>query len=140
MFSGPTGNLFCIFTNVVFTSSFEHILSYNICTFSHCVYKKSAKIISFKPKITNKNPKTNPHPRKGQTGIWFFGLHPPPPPPPPPPPQQAYSAFFNAWECFGLFKTSQIPIPGIITSIVCSCNRDIVLRNVTQQSAPFVEH
>ena len=29
-------------------------------------------------------------------------------------------------ECFGLFITSQIHIPGIITPIVCSCNRDIV--------------
>ena len=40
MFSGPTGNLFCIFTNVVFTSSFEHIY---VITFahSHIVYTRN---------------------------------------------------------------------------------------------------
>ena len=42
MFSGPAGNLFSIFTNVVLTSSFVH-LCYNMCIFSHCVYEKSAK-------------------------------------------------------------------------------------------------
>ena len=53
MFSGPPGNLFSIFTNVVFTSSFVY-LCYKMYIFSHCVYKKSAKIIFFK---TQKNPK-----------------------------------------------------------------------------------
>ena len=79
MFSGPPGNLFSILTNVVFTSSFVY-LCYNMCIFSHCVYKKSAKIINFLK--TRKKPikpkKPNPYPRKGQTGIGFFGLHPPP--------------------------------------------------------------
>ena len=65
MYSGPPGNLFSIFTNVVFTSSFVY-LCYNMCIFSHCVYKKSAKIINFfktqkKPKKTNKTQK-NPTP------------------------------------------------------------------------------
>ena len=46
MFSGPPGNLFSILTNVVFISSFVY-LCYNMCIFSHCVYKKSAKIINF---------------------------------------------------------------------------------------------
>ena len=64
MFSGPHGNLFSILTNVVFTSSFVY-LCYNMCIFSHCVYKKSAKIINFlktkkktekKPNQTQKNP------------------------------------------------------------------------------------
>ena len=50
MFSGPPSNLFSIFMNVLFTSSFVHLF-YNMCIFSHCVYKKSAK---------------------GQTGIEFF--------------------------------------------------------------------
>ena len=52
-----------------------------MCIFSHCVYEKSAKINIFNPKKTPLNPikpkKPNPHPRKGQTGIGFFGLHPP---------------------------------------------------------------
>ena len=56
-----------------------------MCIFSHCVYKKSAKIINFlktqktpkKPNKTQKNP--NPYPRKGQTGIGFFWVTPPPP-------------------------------------------------------------
>ena len=57
-----------------------------MCIFSHCVYKKSAKIINFfktqkNPKKTQKNPKKpNPYPRKGQTGIGFFWVTPPPPP------------------------------------------------------------
>ena len=46
MFSGPPGNFFSILTNVVFTSSFVY-LCYNMCIFSQCVYKKSAKIINF---------------------------------------------------------------------------------------------
>ena len=83
MFSGPPGNLFSILTNVVFTSSFVY-LCYNMCIFSHCVYKKSAKIINFfktqknpkKPNKTQKKP--NPYPRKGQTGIGFFWVTPPP--------------------------------------------------------------
>ena len=79
MFSGPPGNLFSILTNVVFTSSFVY-LCYNMCIFSHCVYKKSAKIINFLK--TQKNPikpkKTQPYPRKGQTGIGFFWVTPPP--------------------------------------------------------------
>ena len=57
-----------------------------MCIFSHCVYKKSAKIINFlktqknpkKPNKTQKKP--NPYPRKGQTGIGFFWVTPPPPP------------------------------------------------------------
>ena len=84
MFSGPPGNLFFILTNVVFTSSFVY-LCYNMCIFSHCVYKKTAKIINFlkTQKKTRKNPiKPNPYPRKGQTGIGFFWVTPPPPPPP----------------------------------------------------------
>ena len=65
MFSGPPGNLFSILTNVLFTSSFVY-LCYNMCIFSHCVYKKSAKIINFfktqkNPKKTNKTQK-NPTP------------------------------------------------------------------------------
>ena len=58
-----------------------------MCIFSHCVYKKSAKIMNFfetqknpkKPNKTQKKP--NPYPRKGQTGIGFFWVTPPPPPP-----------------------------------------------------------
>ena len=43
---------------------------------SHCVYKKSAKIINLLK--TQKNPKKpNPYPRKGQTGIGFFWVTPP---------------------------------------------------------------
>ena len=82
MFSGPPGNLFSILTNVVFTSSFVY-LCYNICIFSHCVYKKSAKIINFfkTQKKTIKPKKPNPYPIKGQTGIGFFWVIPPPPPP-----------------------------------------------------------
>ena len=83
MFSGPLGYLFSILTNVVFTSSFVY-LCYSMCIFSHCVYKKSAKIINFfktqktpkKPNKTQKKP--NPYPRKGQTGIGFFWVTPPP--------------------------------------------------------------
>ena len=83
MISGPPGNLFSILTNVVFTSSFVY-LCYSMCIFSHCVYKKSAKIINFlktqknpkKPNKTQKKP--NPYPRKGQTGIGFFWVTPPP--------------------------------------------------------------
>ena len=82
MFSGPPSNLFSTLTNVVFTSSFVY-LSYSMCIFSHCVYKKSAKIINFLK--TQKKPikplkKPNPYPRKGQTGIGFFWVTPPPPP------------------------------------------------------------
>ena len=77
MFSGPPGNLFSILTNVVFTSSFVY-LCYNMCIFSHCVYKKL--LIFLKPKKTRKNPKKpNPYPRKGQTGIGFFLGYTPPP-------------------------------------------------------------
>ena len=77
MFSGPPGNLFSILTNVVFISSFVY-LCYNMCIFSHCVYKKSAKIINFE-KNPIKPKKPNPYPRKGQTGIGFFWVTPPPP-------------------------------------------------------------
>ena len=56
MFSGPLGNLFSILKNVVFISSFVY-LCYNMCIFSHCVYKKSAKIINFeKNQLNPKNP------------------------------------------------------------------------------------
>ena len=75
MFSGPPGNLFSILTNDVFTSSFVY-LCYNMCIFSHCVYKKSAKIINFF-KIRTNPKKPNPYPRKGQTGIGFFWVTPP---------------------------------------------------------------
>ena len=76
MFSGPPGNLFSILTNVVFISSFVY-LCYNMCIFSHCVYKKSAKIINFEKNQLNPK-KPNPYPRKGQTGIGFFWVTPPP--------------------------------------------------------------
>ena len=69
MFSGPPGNLFSILTNAVFISSFVY-LCYNICIFSHCVYKKSAKIINFE--------KT----QKRSDWDRVFWVTPPPPPPP----------------------------------------------------------
>ena len=79
MFSGLPGNLFSIFTNVEFTSSFLH-LCYNMCIFSYCVYEKSANINFLEPQKNTKTikpKKPNPHPRKGQTGKVFFWLTPP---------------------------------------------------------------
>ena len=57
MFSGPPGNLFSIFMNVVFTSSFLHLF-YNMCILLYRVYEKSGKINKTpkKPKKTQKNP------------------------------------------------------------------------------------
>ena len=57
MFSGPPGNLFSIFMNGVFTSSFLH-LCYNMCIFLYRVYEKSGKI--------NKTQKTPKKPEKPQ--------------------------------------------------------------------------
>ena len=48
-----------------------------MCIFSHCVYKKSGKIINFL-KTQKKTIKPNPYPRKGQTGIGFFLGYTPP--------------------------------------------------------------
>ena len=80
MFSGPPGNLFSIFMNVVFTSSFLH-LCYNMCILLYRVYEKSGKINKtrknpIKPKKTQ--PLPYPYPIKGQTGIGFFWVTPPP--------------------------------------------------------------
>ena len=46
MFSGPPGNLFSIFTNVVFTSSFVqiHVIT---CAYSHIVYTINQQKIIF---------------------------------------------------------------------------------------------
>ena len=61
MFSGPPGNLFSIFMNVVFTSSFLN-LCYNMCIFLYRVYEKSGKINK-----TQKNPKNPIKPKKNPT-------------------------------------------------------------------------
>ena len=83
MFSGPPGNLFSIFMNVVFTSSFLH-LCYIMCIFLYGVYEKSGKINKTQktPKKPNKTQKkTQPLPYKRSD--WdrvFLGYTPPPPP------------------------------------------------------------
>ena len=72
MFSGPPGNLFSIFMNVVFTSSFLH-LCYNMCIllYNYIEYTRNQEKL-IKPKKTRKNTiKPNPYPIKGQTGIGF---------------------------------------------------------------------
>ena len=79
MFSGPPGNLFSIFMNVVFTSSFLH-LCYNMCILLYRVYEKSGKINKTRknPKNPIKPIKTQPLPYKRSD--WdrvFLGYTPP---------------------------------------------------------------
>ena len=77
MFSGPPGNSFSIFMNVVFTSSFLH-LCYNMCILLYRVYEKSGKINKTQ-KTPKKHNKTQPLPYK--TSDWdrvFLGYTPPP--------------------------------------------------------------
>ena len=76
MFSGPPGNLFSIFMNGVFTSSFLH-LCYNMCIFLYGVYEKSGKINKTQ-KYPKKPNKTQPLPYKRSD--WdrvFLGYIPP---------------------------------------------------------------
>ena len=76
MFSGPPGNLFSIFMNDAFTSSFVY-LCYNMCIFLYRVYGKSGKINKTQKK-PKKPKKTQPLPYKRSD--WdrvFLGYTPP---------------------------------------------------------------
>ena len=53
MFSGPPGNLFSIFTNVVLTSSFVHLCYLRICNEIGTKLEQSVRICNYTRKRVN---------------------------------------------------------------------------------------